>query len=49
MSAPYIEPEETASGNDMVLGDFEIKDVNKAEQNKAVVHPRDEWVNTGKF
>jgi predicted SnoaL-like aldol condensation-catalyzing enzyme len=35
--APYVEPEETTSGNDMVLGDFEIKDGDKTEQNKAII------------
>lgn len=35
--AAYVEPEETVSGNDMVLGDFEIKDLDKTEQNKATV------------
>ncbi len=33
----YKEPEETVSGNDMVLGDFEIKDIDKTEENKALV------------
>ena len=35
--APYIEPEKTVSGNDMVLGDFEIKDLDKTGQNKATI------------
>ena len=35
--APYVEPEDTVSGNDVVLGDFEIKDLDKTEQNKATV------------
>ena len=35
--SPYIAPEETVSGNDMVLGDFEIKDLDKTEQNKSTV------------
>ena len=35
--APYVEPSETVSGNDMVMGDFEIKDSDKTEQNKAIV------------
>jgi len=35
--APYVEPEQTVSGNDMVLGEFVIKDVDKTEQNKATV------------
>jgi len=35
--AAYKEPHETASGNDMVLGDFEIKDLDKTEENKALV------------
>lgn len=35
--SPYIEADETASGNDMVLGDFTIKDLDKTEENKALV------------
>lgn len=35
--AAYKEPHETVSGNDMVLGDFEIKDIDKTEENKALV------------
>ena len=35
--APYVAPEKTASGNDMVLGNFELKDLDKTEQNKAIV------------
>ena len=35
--AAYKEANETVSGNDMVLGDFEIKDLDKTEQNKALV------------
>ncbi len=35
--ATYKEANETASGNDMVLGDFEIKDLEKTEENKALV------------
>jgi len=35
--APYREVSETASGNDVVLGDFEIKDLEKTEENKALV------------
>ena len=35
--APYIEPSETVSGNDMVLGDFEITNLDKTEQNKAII------------
>jgi len=33
----YQEPLKTASGNDVVLGDFEIKDLDKTEENKALV------------
>lgn len=33
----YKEAEETVSGNDMVLGNFELKDLNKTEENKALV------------
>ena len=33
----YKEPSETVSGNDMVLGDFEIKDLDKTEENKALI------------
>jgi len=33
----YKEANETASGNDMILGDFEIKDLDKTEKNKALV------------
>jgi predicted SnoaL-like aldol condensation-catalyzing enzyme len=35
--AAYVEPDKTASGNDMVLGDFEIRDLDKAEENKVLV------------
>ena len=35
--AAYEEPQETVSGNDMILGDFEIKDLAKTEENKALV------------
>jgi predicted SnoaL-like aldol condensation-catalyzing enzyme len=35
--AAYKERTETVSGNDMVLGDFEIKDLDKTEENKALV------------
>lgn len=35
--APYREAGDTASGNDMVLGDFAIKDLDKTEANKALV------------
>ena len=35
--APYIEPGETVSGNDMILGAFEIRDRDKTEENKALV------------
>ncbi|PCI31563.1 MAG: polyketide cyclase [Flavobacteriaceae bacterium] len=33
----YKEANETSSGNDMILGDFEIKDIDKTEENKALV------------
>lgn len=33
----YVEKEDTASGNDMILGDFEITDLDKTEENKALV------------
>ena len=33
----YKPANETASGNDMVLGDFEIKDLDKTEENKEIV------------
>lgn len=33
----YIEPADTVSGNDMILGDFEIKDLDKTEQNKGLI------------
>ena len=33
----YVEKEDTVSGNDMILGDFEIKDLDKTEENKALV------------
>ena len=33
----YKEANETVSGNDMILGDFEIKDIDKTEENKALV------------
>lgn len=35
--AAYHEPDKTVSGHDMVLGDFEIKDLDKTEENKALV------------
>ena len=35
--APYREPSETVSGNDMVLGDFEILEEEKTEENKALI------------
>ena len=35
--APYVEKENTISGNDLILGDFEIKDIDKTEENKALV------------
>ncbi|MEX0275390.1 MAG: nuclear transport factor 2 family protein [Flavobacteriaceae bacterium] len=35
--AAYKEAHETVSGHDMVLGDFEIKDLNRTEENKALV------------
>lgn len=35
--AAYQAPDKTVSGNDMILGDFELKDLNKTEDNKALV------------
>jgi predicted SnoaL-like aldol condensation-catalyzing enzyme len=35
--APYQEVSKSVNGNDMVLGDFEIKDLEKTEENKALV------------
>lgn len=35
--AAYKEKNETISGNDMILGDFELKDLHKTEENKALV------------
>ena len=35
--APYFEADETASGHDMILGEFTLKDLDKTEQNKALV------------
>ena len=35
--APYVEVDKTASGNDMVLGQFELKDLDKTDENKALV------------
>ena len=35
--AAYKEASETVSGNDMILGEFEIKDLDKTEENKALV------------
>ena len=35
--APYLEPDKTVSGHDMVLGDFEIKDIDKTQENKVLV------------
>ncbi|MEO1011244.1 MAG: nuclear transport factor 2 family protein [Bacteroidota bacterium] len=35
--AAYKEASETVSGNDVVLGDFELKDLDKTEENKALV------------
>jgi len=35
--AAYKEARETVSGNDMILGEFEIKDLDKTEENKALV------------
>ncbi len=35
--APYIEPGDTASGNDMILGDFELRDLDKSRENKALI------------
>lgn len=36
--AAYKEAEDTVSGNDMILGDFTIKDEDKTEENKILVH-----------
>lgn len=33
----YMEANNTVSGNDVVLGDFEIKDLHKTEENKALI------------
>lgn len=33
----YVEPKDTLSGNDMILGDFTLKDLDKTEDNKALV------------
>lgn len=33
----YKEVSETVSGNDMILGDFDIKDLDKTEENKALI------------
>ncbi len=35
--AAYVEPDDTASGNDVVLGEFELKDLDKTEENKELV------------
>lgn len=35
--AAYRAPADTVSGNDMVLGEFEIRDPDKTEQNKALI------------
>lgn len=35
--APYKEASKTVSGNDMILGDFELADLDKTEQNKAII------------
>jgi len=35
--AAYVEPNKTASGNDMILGDFELSDIDKTEENKALI------------
>ena len=35
--AAYREPHETVSGNDMILGDFELQDLDKTEENKALI------------
>lgn len=35
--AAYQEADATVSGNDVILGDFELKDLDKTEQNKALV------------
>lgn len=35
--SPYKKPNETASGNDVIFGEFKIKDKEKTEENKALV------------
>ena len=35
--AAYKEPGDTVSGNDVILGDFELKDLDKTEENKALI------------
>lgn len=35
--AAYTEVEDTVSGNDVILGDFELKDLDKTEENKELV------------
>ncbi|APD06844.1 hypothetical protein UJ101_01325 [Flavobacteriaceae bacterium UJ101] len=35
--AAYVEKDQTVSGNDVVLGDFELKDLDKTEENKKLV------------
>ncbi len=35
--AAYVEKENTVSGNDMVLGEFQLKDLDKTEENKKLV------------
>lgn len=35
--AAYKDPSETLSGNDMILGDFELKDLDKTEDNKKLI------------
>ena len=35
--AAYVDPADTASGRDVVLGDFALRDLDKTEENKALV------------
>lgn len=35
--AAYVEKDKSVSGNDVILGDFEIKDLTKTEENKSLV------------
>ena len=35
--APYQEPDKNVGGTDMVLGDFELKNLDKTEENKAII------------